>query len=447
VNAARLLLVEDDKDLRFSVRRFFTSKGYEVSEAGSLAEARAASNASALDVAVIDHSLPDGNALELLSALRDGVDGPPVIVLTGHGSIDLAVAALKEGAEHFLTKPVELPTLQVIVERALENHRNRRKALAQRSATAEPPDPFVGTSAAVRRLSEHVRPLVEADASVLLLGETGTGKGVLAAWLHRSGPRAHEPFVSVNCAALSPELLENELFGHDRGAFTGAVSAKQGLLEVGHRGTVFLDEIGDVNPAVQAKLLTVLEEKRFRRLGDVRDRHVDVRLITATHRDLATLVQENRFRSDLYYRIAALPVALPALRERREDVLPLARAILRRSRANAELSAEAVAALELHPWPGNVRELRNVLERALLYSRSGEIGRQHLMFDPPLAPRASSAAGAEITDGLTLSEMERRLIDRAMELEGGRVEQAARRLGIARSSLYDKLKKHRLKGP
>ena len=445
MSAARLLLVEDDKGLRFSVRQFFVAKGYEVTEAGSLAEARAASNASALDVAVIDHSLPDGDALELLAALRDGVEGPPVIVLTGHGSIDLAVAALKEGAEHFLTKPVELPTLQMIVERALENHRNRRKALAQRSAAAEPPDPFVGTSAAVRRLSEHVRPLLDSDASVLLLGETGTGKGVLAAWLHRSGPRAHEPFVSVNCAALSPELLENELFGHDRGAFTGAVSAKQGLLEVGHRGTVFLDEIGDVNPAVQAKLLTVLEEKRFRRLGDVRDRHVDVRLITATHRDLATLVRESRFRSDLYYRIAALPVALPALRERREDVLSLARAILRRSRANAELSPGAVAALEQHQWPGNVRELRNVLERALLYSRGGEIGREHLMFDPPLAPPASPAGGAGVTDGLTLDEMERRLIDRAMQLEGGRVEQAARRLGIARSSLYDKLKRHRLK--
>ena len=240
------------------------------------------------------------------------------MLLTGHGTIDLAVKAIKEGAEQFLTKPVELPALLVVLERALETRRMRQVSLA-RQVRAGPPGRSIPSSARARSSASWPRRPARVAPSplpVLIQGETGTGKGVLARWLHQNGPRADEPFVDLNCAGLSRELLETELFGHEKGAFTGAVAAKPGLLEMAHRGTLFLDEIGDVDLQVQAKLLKVVEDLRFRRLGDVRDRQVDVRLVAATHRDLGRLVQEQKFREDLYYRISALPLVMPPLRER-----------------------------------------------------------------------------------------------------------------------------------
>jgi transcriptional regulator with PAS, ATPase and Fis domain len=301
-------------------------------------------------------------------------------------------------------------------------------------------DPFLGESAAMRQLADDARRFLTSDSPVLIRGETGSGKGVLASWLHQNGPRSEEAFVDLNCATLSKDLLESELFGYEKGAFTGAVAAKQGLLDVAHRGTLFLDEIGDVDAAVQPKLLKVLEEKRYRRLGDVRDRQVDVRLIAATHQDLGRLVREGRFRSDLYYRVSTIPLVVPPLRERPEDLPLIAQRLLDDlggdlARGAVTLSAEALAALRTYSWPGNVRELRNVLERAVLLSEDRVLSRRDLRFEPGAAEDAVSELG------LTLDELERRHIERVLQAEQGRVEAAARRLGIPRSSLYQKIKR------
>jgi DNA-binding NtrC family response regulator len=303
--------------------------------------------------------------------------------------------------------------------------------------------PFLGTSEAIRRLAEHARKVVAYDSPVLISGKTGSGKGVLAAWIHKNGLRADEPFMDLNCAGLSREFLETELFGHEKGAFTGAVTAKEGLLEVAHRGTLFLDEIGDMDPEVQPKLLKVLEEKRFRRMGDTRDRQVDVRLITATHRPLEALVKESRFRSDLYFRISTIPLVVPSLQERPEDILPLARYLLKRigsdlgRGAEIELGPDAETALQNYRWPGNVRELKNVLERAVLLGNTRELSREDLFFAGPFSD-PPEAEGAD----LSLQELERRHIERVLRQQRGRVEAAARLLGVPRSSLYEKIKKH-----
>src|SRR5215468_3582562 len=326
----KVLIVEDEVGVRFGIRDFLESKGFEVEEATSCREAIESFQSSRPDAVFADYMLPDGNTLELLPRLKAIDPAVPLIILTGHGSIDLAVRAIKEGAEQFLTKPIELPALFVILTRILENARNRQKQLVRKTRQdREAPDPFIGASDAIRKLADHAHRVVSTESPILLLGETGTGKGVLAKWIHQNGPRADEPFVDLNCAGLSRDFLETELFGHEKGAFTGAVASKVGLLEVADRGTLFLDEIGDVDPQVQPKLLKALEEKKFRRLGDVRDRQVDVWLIAATHQDLGKLVEQKKFRSDLYYRISTILLKLPSLRDRAEDLPVLAGHFLR----------------------------------------------------------------------------------------------------------------------
>jgi DNA-binding NtrC family response regulator len=465
VSRRRLLVVDDDPSGRFALREYFELRGFEVAEADSLRAALEAFQAARPDAAVLDYALPDGTALDLMPRLRALDATVPLVVLTGHGSIDLAVQAVKEGAEHFFTKPVELATLAVVVERLLDQRRQRQRALAGQSAEARRAvDPFLGTSAAVRRLAEEASRVQASDSPMLIQGETGTGKGVLAAWLHRHGPRAEEAFVDLNCATLSKELLESELFGHEKGAFTGAVAAKPGLLEVAHRGTLFLDELGDMDPAVQPKLLKVLEEKRYRRLGEVRDRQVDVRLIAATHQDLGALVQGKTFRQDLFYRVAAIPLLVPPLRERAEDIPLLARDLLDRitadmGRGRFEITTAALAALGGYSWPGNVRELRNVLERAALLGRDRTIDVSDLRFITlgtapapvvPASPAGTSAGGTPTVahdTALTLEEVERRHIAAVLAEEDGRVEAAARRLGVPRSSLYKRVRALGLVGP
>ncbi|MFP2908562.1 sigma-54-dependent transcriptional regulator [Pyxidicoccus sp. 3LFB2] len=436
----RILLVEDEPGIRLGMRGYLTAHGFDVDEAASLAEAQEAFRTTRPDVAVVDYRLPDGTALELLPRLKELDASVPLVVLTGHGSIELAVQAVKEGAEQFLTKPVELSVLKVVLERLGAQRRERLRQRADRSRTAQATvNPFLGTSVPIRVLQGQAERVLQSDAPVLVTGETGSGKSVLARWLHEGGPRADAPFVDLNCAALSKELLDSELFGHEKGAFTGAVAAKQGLLEVADQGTLFMDEIGDMDVAVQPKLLKVLEEKRFRRLGDVRDRRVDVRLIAATHQDLGLAAREKRFRSDLYFRISTLILHVPALRERPEDIPVIARHFLEelgasRGRAGVALEPDAEAALTRYPWPGNIRELRNVLERAVLLSGGGPLSRNDLRFE--VTP---DGAGAE--EDLTLEELERRHIERVLRRENGHVERAAARLGIPRSSLYERLKR------
>jgi DNA-binding NtrC family response regulator len=372
----------------------------------------------------------------------------PVVILTGHATIDLAIRAIKEGAENFLAKPVELPALQVVLERAIENSRNRKQRIAREARQARRlTSPFLGESRLIRDLEAGAHRLLTTDRPVLLLGETGAGKGVLAAWLHASGPRANAPLVDLNCAGFTAELLESELFGHERGAFTGAVSAKAGLLEVAHRGTVFLDEIAEMDLQVQPKLLKVLEEHRLRRLGDLKTRAVDFRLIAASHRDLASMSHEGRFRSDLYFRLSTLPLRIPALRERTEDIPILAQHILQQlatelGKPKLALSNAALIALRNYAWPGNIRELRNVLERAVLLYEAELIAPEHLSFD-----RAMAATPPHTEEGRTLLAVERDQIQLTLAATGGKVDAAARLLGVPLSSLYQKLKRHGIQPP
>jgi transcriptional regulator with PAS, ATPase and Fis domain len=331
------------------------------------------------------------------------------------------------------------------LQRLLQKQRNHHKQLASRSRQVrQAVDPFIGTSTAIRTLADQARKILSTESPVLILGETGTGKGVLARWLHENSPRADEAFVDLNCAGLTRELLETELFGHEKGAFTSATASKQGLFEVAHRGTIFLDEVGDVDLQIQPKLLKVLEDKRFRRLGDVRDRQVDVRLIAATHQDIGQLVREKRFRDDLYFRISTIPLSFPALRERIEDIPTMAQYLLNKvsldlGRGDLQLDQGCIQALQAYSWPGNIRELRNVIERAVLLSEQKNITLNDLHFD------GHTQVGAPFLDSrLTLLELEKQHIERVLQEEEGRVEKAAKRLGIPRSSLYQKIKKHQI---
>jgi DNA-binding NtrC family response regulator len=449
----RVLVIDDEPAVRFGIRHFLEAHALEVLEAESCRESRELFRKGRPDVVLLDYRLPDGTALELLPELRSVDPSIPVLVLTAHVSIDTAVQVIKQGAEHFLPKPVELPTLLVMVERLLEAQQTQRRQRALAASHADELNPFLGGSRAIRDLEATARRVLDSDSPVLILGETGAGKGVLAQWLHMHGSRAAGPLVQLNCAGLMPQFLETELFGHERGAFTSAVTRKQGLLEVAHRGTVFLDEIGDMDLQVQPKLLKVLEEKRFRRLGEVEDRSVDVRLLAATHQDLSEAVRTQRFRGDLYFRISTLPLRLPALRERPEDIPVIARDMLARlsrelGRPGLGLTPAAESALGAYAWPGNLRELRNVLERAVLLSSTPVLRPDDLQFNhilaralsaSPAEPRSPPSEGSELD--LTLQELERRHIERVLAAEGGHVERAARRLGIPRSSLYQKLKR------
>lgn len=441
----RILIVDDESGVRFGIRDFLELQGYEIEEAESCEAAQHIFRTSRPDIVIADYMLHDGTALDLLPRLKEIDSEIPLLVLTAHGSIDLAVRAIKEGAEQFLTKPIELPTLQVILQRLLEKQRNHHKQLASKSRQVRQAlDPFIGTSAAIRILGDQARKVLATESPVLILGETGSGKGVLARWLHENSPRSEEAFVDLNCAGLSRELLETELFGHEKGAFTSATASKQGLFEVAHRGTIFLDEVGDVDLQIQPKLLKVLEDKRFRRVGDVRDRQVDVRLIAATHQDIGLLVREKKFRDDLYFRISTIPLAFPPLRERIEDIPVMARYLLNKlstdlGRGEIHLNDDCVKALQAYSWPGNVRELRNVIERAVLLSEQKQIGLKDLNFD------GHAKIGSTYMDtNLTLIQLEKQHIERVLQEERGRVEKAAKRLGIPRSSLYQKIKKHQI---
>ena len=395
------------------------------------------------DVLILDYALPDGNALDVIAAMKAAAVDVPVIVLTGHGTIELAVTAMKEGAEHFLTKPVEMASLTVVLERVIEHQQNRRRLSATRAQPTGPVDGlFAGSSPAMRVLARDARSVAGGDAPILIEGETGTGKSVLARWIHENSPRSRESLVELNCAGLPRELLESELFGHEKGAFTGATGVKTGLIESAHRGTMFLDEIGDMDLTIQPKLLKVVEERKFRRLGEVRERRVDIRFVAATNRGLAGLVEEGRFREDLFYRINTIVLRLPALRERKEDIPGLARLLLPQlardtRRPVPTLDTDAEEALVAHPWPGNVRELRNVLERALLLTSNGVLHRGDLRLTVAVPRALGGGDGAA-----TLKDAEWQMIQRVLAQEGGNVPRAAKRLGIPRSTMYQKLKAH-----
>ena len=440
LSKGRVLLVEDDDKVRFGVATALRARGFEVCEADSLARARVLF-ADRPDVVITDLRLPDGDAVSRLPYLREIDATIPVYIITGFATIDLAVRAVKLGADEFFTKPVEMSTLLSCVE----------KAVAQRARTKSGKRPRVAfeetgvRSAAMRQLDAEVERLRDSDCTVLILGETGTGKSVLARRIHDLGARSRGPFIDVNCAGLSREFFESELFGHERGAFTGALATKQGLFDAAHEGTLFLDEIGDIDLQVQPKILKVLEERRYRRLGDVRERATDVRLIAATHHDLLEAVERKVFRADLFYRVSTVTLRVPSLRERPEDIPSLVDHILTQEGApHVTLTREAWDKLTTYGWPGNIRELRNVVHRALLLREGDIVSASDVRFDTE--PRASTrmvAAQVSAPDSVsmrTLEEVEREHIVLALTSERGRVTEAARKLGIPRSTLYQKLK-------
>jgi DNA-binding NtrC family response regulator len=436
---SRLLIVDDEAGTRLGVRTYLEAYGYDVEEADTLAGAMERLRTQVPDLALVDYALPDGTALDLLRDIKlAGID-VPVVVLTGFGSIELAVSAVKEGAEQFLTKPIELASLALVVDRVIEHQQNSRRVLATHSRLAPGEDTvFNGRSAAAMALARDARTAAKCDAPILIEGETGTGKGRLANWIHTASPRSGASFIDLNCAGLPRDLLESELFGHEKGAFTGAIASKPGLVEAAHRGTMFLDEIGDTDLTIQPKLLKIVEEKRFRRLGDVGERRVDVRFVAASNKSLAQLVDQGQFREDLFYRINTLVLRLPPLRHRKEDIPNLAQQILQQLALEIrqpvpQLDANTMDALVAHSWPGNIRELRNVLERAMLVATSPVLRPSDLRLNAAVRRPASATLG-------TLKETEWLHIQRVLEEEKGSVGRAAKRLGVPRSSLYQKLK-------
>ena len=434
----KILIVDDDPDLRRIIRGFFERNKFEVLDVGTCQAALDSVRIFKPDAILLDHSLPDGDSLPLVQKMKAIRPDAPIIMLTAHGSIDLAVQAMKEGAEHFFTKPAKLEAVREVLERAMDRIRVK--------GVVEERWPFLGNSPGIRRLEEIARRSAASNRAVLIQGETGTGKGVLANWLHKNSPRAKEPFVDVNCAGLSRELLESELFGYEKGAFTGAVSSKPGLMEAAHGGSIFLDEIGDSDLQVQAKLLKAIEEKRLRRLGDLRERTVDIRVIAATHHDLRKAVAENKFRSDLFFRLSVIELAIPPLRERPSDIPAVAEHVLRgltrdSHQSEIRLSPEALRDLEQYSWPGNIRELRNVLDRALLICESDVIESEDLLLHPNSRPSRDTIEPNTTESGDSVAEVERQHILRILSEEGGHLGRAAKRLGVPRSSFYKKVKK------
>jgi DNA-binding NtrC family response regulator len=439
----RILVVDIDPVIRSGICAFLTAQGHVVCDVSSCNDALGEFRRFNPEAVVLDLYLPNGDAPQLLRQAKSLKPAIPVVVLSGQASSDGAARAIRMGADRVLIKPVELIELHTVLLQLLTGDQPARRPSGTTSkARREYQNPFVGSSRAIHRLREMASRVLSSDSPILVQGETGSGKGVLANWIHRNSPRSHQPFLDLNCAGLSRELLESELFGYEKGAFTSAVSSKQGLLEFANRGTVFLDEIGDIDLQVQPKLLKVLEERSFRRLGDVRDRAVDIRLISATHRDLLELVREQRFRSDLYFRVNIFFIAVPPLRERTEDISPLSQQILRAitrnyNRPDLRISDSAQAELERYPWPGNIRELRNVLERAALVAEHDVVTPEHLHFHSAAELEAPPAAALHGT----LKEMERAYISQVLRDESGSIERAARRLGIPRSSLYNKMRR------
>jgi DNA-binding NtrC family response regulator len=460
----RILLVDDEINLRRVLGLLLREDGHEVIEATGAGDARQALGTSAFDLVLTDHKMRDGDALAVLEAAREADAAIPVIVLTAHASIDLAVESMRAGAFDFLTKPFVPEQALAAVRRALERadlvRTNERLKDVIRHHEAG--DTMPADSPVMAIIRDQIARVARTSATVLVTGETGVGKELAARAIHRLSPRADEPFIAVNCAAFPDTLLESELFGHERGAFTGAAAARVGLFETAHRGTLFLDEAGEMSVGMQAKLLRVLSDGAILRLGSARPRPVDVRLIVATHRDLAQRVADGTFREDLYYRLAVVPIAIPPLRERREEIPALVDRFLgdialELKMRRKTVATPALARLAAYDFPGNVRELRNMIERACILSAREELQPEDFSNLSQPAPRAGDAGAAQdprarwvesLPEPLdlraTTESLERDLIVRALAHAGGNQAQAARTLGVSRSDLSYKLRKHGL---
>ncbi|HBG04358.1 MAG: hypothetical protein A2075_04445 [Geobacteraceae bacterium GWC2_58_44] len=433
----KILLIEDDIGTRFGFARYFSHEGYQIVEADTLEKAEAAIAAEPFDAILLDITLPDGNGLDMVVKVRSTDTCIPVIVITGSGDIPLAVEAMRRGADNFLVKPVDNAALSLFLRKSLEVGKLKRQQAA-RLRLQRKDDIFFGEGQAVQQIIDHAQIAATNDGQLLITGETGTGKGMLAKWIHRNSNRAGFEFVEINCSGLRGELLAREIFGNVRGAYTSADQDRKGLLDVADRGTLFLDEIGEMGLDIQAQFLKVLEEKSYRRLGDVKLLRSDFRLICATNRDVENLAHQRLFRQDLLYRINLMVIDLPPLRERIEDLPALVKFLLHAAgHADTVITAEVMRLLKSYSWPGNIRELKNVLERALLLARGGELEPAHFS---GLRERQRHQ-GLHSRTGPTVQQVEEAHIAVVLKQTGGNVDQAAQRLGISRATLYRKLKK------
>jgi DNA-binding NtrC family response regulator len=442
----QILVIDDDADVRRLLVTYLVRSGYEVREARDAAEGLKIVGSAAPDVVLLDLNLPDRPGIDVLRAIRATAELLCVVVITGEHSVERAVAALKDGADNFVTKPLDLEVLLAIIHKAEESLLLRRHLVAQGEpggAAAR----FASTkNAAIRRIADVLPQIAASDGNVLITGESGTGKSLLARAIKELSPRRDKPFIDVNCASLSRELLESELFGHAAGAFTGAVRSKPGLIEVADEGTLFLDEIGDMDIQVQPKLLMAIEDRQIRRVGSTEGHRVDVRIIAATHFDLQAAVREGRFRSDLYFRLDVLRVHVPPLRERREDIPDLAREFLQGLRTATPIrgfAPDVIDWLREQQWPGNLREMRNVIERAAIYATDGMIRLANLSISGILAGPTPINRGLD-DDDLTLDGLEARHIVRVLGRTKGNKSEAARVLGITRQTLLRKMRVYRI---
>ena len=441
----RILVVDDEEPLLALFRRILEKEGYEVRCASSGDAAFKILEREWLDLVITDLKMPGMDGMELLAKGKMVNPGMPFIVLTAHGTVRSAVAAVKEGAYDFLVKPFDLEELKIVIKKALELHRLTREVERLRNQLELDLDfePIIGHSKEMRAVFRVVKMVAKSNATILIQGESGTGKELIAKALHHHSQRKNQPFVAINCASLPETLLESELFGHVRGAFTGAMYNKKGLFEEAHEGTLLLDEIGDTTTAFQSKLLRVLQENEIRPLGSNNNIKIDVRVIVATNRDLKKEVERMSFRQDLFYRLAVVPITVPPLRERREDIPLLVNHFIdKHAKLNGlqpkGISSNALRLLMDHGWPGNVRELENVIARAVLINPGPEIDPETLFFTP-LTERQISTSLRQTIKGVKES-MEREKIAEALKQANGNRSYAAKLLGISRSALYNKLR-------
>jgi DNA-binding NtrC family response regulator len=438
----KVLVVDDEEPFRRLLKNELTRKGYAVEVAADGGAALRLLGEAAFDVVLLDVVMPGMDGLSLMKRLKEEGAAPPIIVLTGKATVETAVEAMKNGAYDYLTKPYKLEELVIVIERACEFGRLSVKSrlLEQELVRKGSPFDLVGSSRPMQDLLALVRKVAPTDSTVFIQGESGTGKELVANTIWRSSRRKDAPFIALNCATLSEHLMESELFGHEKGAFTSAVQMKNGLVEVADKGTLFLDEIAEMPLALQAKLLRFLDSGEFRRVGGNKALTADVRVLAASNKDLTGLIKTKDFREDLYYRLNVITIAIPPLRERKEDVPELADAFLRKyavklAKPVPRLAPAALKALEAYSWPGNVRELENVLERAVILAERDTIGPKELSLAP-------DEAGGETAAPRTLEELEKEHIQRVLRESDGNQTKASQVLGIDRKTLYHKLKRY-----
>ena len=444
-DGAKILIVDDEAEMRDACRQIFEREGLSVSEAQTGREALDMMADRAYQVVVLDLKMPGLDGMEVLRQIRRRHNQTSVVVITGYPSVESAVEAMKCGAIDFLPKPFSSESLRVIIRRALTYNRLERENARLRGHLRAASDPveMVGQTPQMKAIFDLIERIAPTDSTVLIMGESGTGKELVARALHRKSGRALEPFVTVDCATLVGTLFESELFGHARGSFTGATATTHGRFEIADGGTLFLDEVGSVGMSIQAKLLRVLEQREFTRLGSNQTISVDVRIVAATNTDLAKDVTDGKFREDLYYRLTVLPVVLPPLRQRKADIPLLAEHFLRlhckrRDRPLARISPEAMSALMSHDWPGNVRELSNAVERAIVLADGDEVLPEHLLHYRFVHPPSERPRPARVP---TLAEAERAQIEMALRESNGNKRLAAEMLGIDRKTLWRKLRR------